>query len=202
MAHLNTVRFPEELDYGVSYGPDFVTTVVMTEGGQESRNRVAARGKCSGDCAASLQTPEQYAILLKFFRSVAGRFHTWRFKDWTDYQCAITEGVLIGLSSNTFQLAKLYFTAVGFEERRHIQAPIAAGLVLELSGTPLLLTTDYTLDDATGIVTTTAPHAAADLAWSGEFDNVCRFDSDSMKGRFDKFEAVSWNQIQIKEVPL
>ncbi len=202
MAHLNSTRFPDGLDYGVEYGPDFVTEIATTVSKHESRDMILPRALCSGDCSKTLNTPDDYRTLLKFFRSMGGKFHSWRFKDWSDFECALAEGVLIGLTARTFQLAKLYYTAVGFEEVRYIQAPIAAGMVLKDGATTLALTTDYDIDDALGIITTTADRDAATLTWSGEFDNACRFDTDSMRGSFDKFEAVSWPQIPIQEVRL
>lgn len=199
MAHLNTVRFPDGLAVGVVYGPEFVTEVVALSSGAEKRNRVRRNALCVGDCAHAPKNEADYDVLLKFFRGMNGRLNTFRFKDYSDYRCAATEGVVVGLTARTFQLSKLYFLATGFEEVRTIQAPIDGGFVLYNSGTPLTLTTDYTLNTATGIVTTVADRVAANLSWSGQFDNVVRFDTDRMATSIDNHKIFTWGGIPIKE---
>jgi uncharacterized protein (TIGR02217 family) len=82
-----------------------------------------------------------------------------------------------GITSTTFQLAKRY-TNGAVSKDRNIIKPIAAGFVLKDTGVTLTLTTDYTLNSTTGVVTTVIPRTAANLTWSGEFDVPMRFDTD------------------------
>lgn len=203
MAHLNTIRFPDGIALGVTYGPEFVTEIAAMVSGKEKRNSVRQRALCVGDCSHVPRLEEHYGELLKFFRGMNGRANTFRFKDYTDFEVALTEGVVeeIGDDGTSFQLCKKYFVATGFEEVRLIQAPIAAGLVLKDGATTLTYTTDYTVT-ATGIVATTAPRDAEDLTWSGEFDNVCRFDTDRMATAIDAARVFSWGGIPIREVRL
>lgn len=201
MSHLNTVRFPEDLAVGMVYGPEFVTEVVVTVARKEKRNQVSTRSLCVGDFSSAHRFASDFVEYLKFFRAVRGRLHTFRLKDPTDYACALAEGVVAEIDSTHFQLQKKYETG-GLEELRDIQQPIALSIVLENSGAALAVGVDYTLDDATGIITTAAPHVAANLTWSGEFDNAVRFDTDKMAPTIDAFEVFSWSGIPVREVVL
>lgn len=201
MAHLNSTRFPEQLAAGAVYGPEFVTEIAQVQSGREKRNQVRTKALCVGDVSHAPRLKDDYPQLLKFFRAVNGRFNTFRFKDHTDFECAITEGVVEGIDTTRFQLQKKYATG-SLYELRDIQQPIAAGFVLKNSGTPLTLTTDYTVDTATGIVTTMTPRTAGDLTWSGEFDNAVRFDTDRMATSADANEIFTWGGIPIREVRL
>lgn len=201
MAHLSDMRLPEGIEVGAVYGPEYVTEVAPMTSGKEKRNRTRD-ALCVGDLSFAPTLEADYPALLRFFRIANGRFNSFCFKDYSDFACALTEGVAVAISATTFQLYKKY--AVGSHtELRAIQAPLAAGFVLKHSGTTLTLTSQYTLDAATGIITTAASdYAAGDLTWSGEFDNVVRFDTDRMATNFTAAQVFTWGGIPIKEVPL
>lgn len=166
MAFMESPRFPDDLSTGVSFGPEFVTSVAITQGGAESRNRVRSRALCVGECAHAVRLPEQLRTLLGFFRSVGGRAVGFRFKDWSDFALIDAESLLLLVAGtvNQYQITKLYQAALGFEERRPIRKPVASTLVLRDGGTPLSLGTgagQYTLDATTGIVTLQATQTRA-----------------------------------------
>lgn len=200
MAHLNTVRLPVDLEVGAVYGPEFVTEVVAVQSGLEKRNRVRRNAICRGDISFAPKLAENYKDLITFFRAVNGRFNSWCFKDWSDYQVEITEGVVVGLTTKTFQLAKLYRLVTNVEEIRYIQQPIAAGLVLKYDGSTM--SSGYSVDTATGIVTTVDAKDAAKFTWSGEFDNAVRFDTDRMATSVTACAVMTWGGIPISEVVL
>jgi uncharacterized protein (TIGR02217 family) len=202
MAHLNTVNFPDGLAVGASYGPEFLTEVVQSQSGREKRNRIRRNALCVGDVAHAPRLADDFPELLKFFRAVNGRLNSFRFKDWTDYQCSLAEGAATQLTTTTVQLVKLYVTG-SLQEARDIQQPIADGFVLKISGVTKTITTDFTLDTATGIVTSLiGAITAADITWSGEFDNAVRFDTDRMATSVDGYNVFTWGGIPIKEVRL
>lgn len=205
MAHLNSVRFPDDLSVGLEYGPEFEIEVVSFGARGEQRNALSTRGMCSGECGHAVRVPEDFQVLLKHFRSVKGPLHSFRFKDWLDYECGSAEGVLSGIGpspARNFQLQKLYFTATGFAEVRDIQQPITATVQLYDGATLLTPTTDYTIDDRLGIVTTTADRDAEALRWLGEFDNAVRYATGRMAASMQAFEIAGWDTIPIKEVYL
>jgi uncharacterized protein (TIGR02217 family) len=200
MAHFSDLRLPEDLEVGAVYGPEYVTAIAPTQSGRETRNRVRD-ALCRGDLSFAPRLAENYDELLKFFRACNGKFNSFRFKDYGDFACAITEGVVRGIDTTHFQLQKKY-AALSHYDLRDIQQPIATGFVLKDGSTTLTLTTDYTLDSATGIVTTVATHTASALTWSGEFDNAVRFDVDKMATSFKAYQVHQWGEISIAEVIL
>lgn len=156
MAFQNTVRFPDSIARGVTFGPEFVTEIGVVPSGGESRNQLRIRALCVGECAHALKTQEQLDELLLFFRAMHGRAHSFRFKDWSDYIVTAAMSQLLLISPNVYQLCKLYYVATGFEELRYITKPLAAGLAIQLNGSALTLSTHYSVVDTTGIVTFTS----------------------------------------------
>jgi uncharacterized protein (TIGR02217 family) len=80
------VRFPDDIAYGATGGPEFATSVVATASGYEQRNInwSAARGRW--DVASGLKKQTQLDTLIAFFRARKGRAYGFRFKDWTDFK--------------------------------------------------------------------------------------------------------------------
>lgn len=180
MAFFETPRFPEAISYGATGGPSFATEVVTVESGREKRNARWAFPQHRWDVSHHVRVQSDLDALRAFFLAMNGRLHGFRFKDWSDYQCPITQGVVSGLTGTTFQLVKRY-TNGAVSKDRNIVKPIAAGFVLKDTGVTLTLTTDYTLNSTTGVVTTTITRTAANLTWSGEFDVPMRFDTDEFR---------------------
>lgn len=155
---MESPRFPDNISKGVSFGPEFVTTIVTNETGYESRNRVRSRALSKGDCSHSVKTLEQYRTLLTFFRSVGGRYSGFRFKDWSDYNISGSNGKLVRISGtfNQYQINRLYSSSAGFEEYRYITKPVGGTLSITNNGIPLVVgasADQYSVDYTTGKVT-------------------------------------------------
>ena len=186
MAFYESPRFPERIAYGANGGPGFSTAVAVTASGREARNGNWQYPRHAWDVSQGLNSQATFQTLRAFFLAVGGgRLHGWRFKDWADYTAAHTgdeAGVVLGLTGTTFQLVKRYASGAQALDRL-IRKPIASGFVLKDTGVTLTLTTDYTLNTVTGIVTTTTTRTAGNLTWSGEFDVPMRFDTDQLDAR-------------------
>jgi uncharacterized protein (TIGR02217 family) len=80
------VRFPDDIAYGATGGPEYLTSVVSMASGYEQRNAnwSAARGKWN--VASGLKHQAQLNTLIAFFRARKGKAYGFRFKDWTDYK--------------------------------------------------------------------------------------------------------------------
>ena len=206
MAFIESPRFPDRIAYGAAGGPEFKTEISVPISGREERNSAWAYPRHSWDVSHGINGQADYDALRAFFLIAKGRANSWRFKDWSDYQAAHTgdgKGVALGLTTTTFQLVKRY-TSGSTTQDRLIRKPIAAGFELKDTGVTLTLTTDYTLDATTGIVTTVVPRTAANLTWSGEFDVPMRFDTDKLDGRIVSRNAqkgllYEWSAIPIVE---
>src|SRR5919106_1773044 len=108
MSGFHEVRFPDNIAYGATGGPEFATTVVATSAGHEKRNVNWAEARGRWDVASGLKKQAQIDELIAFFRARRGKAYGFRFKDWTDYKAT---GQLLGTGDGfqtQFQLVKHY----------------------------------------------------------------------------------------------
>jgi uncharacterized protein (TIGR02217 family) len=108
MSGFHEVRFPDNIAYGATGGPEFATTVVATGAGHEKRNVNWSEARGRWDVASGLKKQAQIDELIAFFRARRGRAYGFRFKDWTDYKAT---GQLLGTGDDAqtqFQLVKHY----------------------------------------------------------------------------------------------
>ena len=158
MSFIETPRFPDDLSYGATGGPTYATDVVVTEGGQEYRNAIWSQARARYNVAHAARTPTQYATLLAYFRAMRGRAHGFRFKDWTDYACSSSAGVLgagVGTAVAAYQLGKKYATG-SLTETRTIRKPVSGTVIVYRNGSPATAGAgagQYALDTTTGTVT-------------------------------------------------
>lgn len=200
MAFLN-VRLPEEVEKGVSGGPTFLTTIATLASGYEKRNINWESARQHYDVGYGIQNKEDFSTVLAFFYVCQGRAHSFRFKDWGDYQIGDDEtdtpqeiGVGDGLNP-TFQIVKRYTVTTSptltiFD--REVTKPVASTIRVFVAFVEQTLTTDYTVDDATGIITFTGgsiPAASASVGVICEFDVAVRFDVDACDVTLETFQA-------------
>jgi len=158
MSFIETPRFPDNVAYGASGGPGYLTDVVVVNSGAESRNQNWTQARAVYEVSHAARLPAEYNVLRDFFRAVKGRTHGFRFKDHLDYQCTTSNGVLgagVGAGVPTYQLGKLY-AAGALSETRTISKPVSGtvavyrGAVLQTAGGGA---GQYGLSTTTGIVT-------------------------------------------------
>lgn len=204
MAFKESPTFPERIAFGAAGGPAFNTDVVTVSSGTERRNENWLESRQEYDVSQGVKTEGEFKAITAFFRAVKGRKIGFRFKDWTDHEAALTEGSVDGLSSTSFQLVKKYVSGSD-TTRREIRKPRAAGFVLKDAGVTMVSPGDYSLETTTGVVTTTVPRTAVNLAWSGEFDVPVRFDVDKLSASVVNRNQttgllLSWDAIPLVEV--
>lgn len=176
------VQLPVGIAYGSAGGPTWNTSVVTVDSGYEQRNQPWAEDLGQWDLGSYVQTQADAALLLAFFNRVQGKTHTWRFKDWKDYQMGPQQiGVGDGTQA-TFQLYKTYDPQPG-AYMKVIKKPVAGTVTVTVAGAPRTEGTDYTLDTTTGRMTFLEGHiptAGQQVGASCEFDKPCRFDLDHL----------------------
>lgn len=170
--------FPIDISFGAAGGPGYSTDVVTINSGAESRNQNWSSARCAFDVSRTITTAAKRKTIIAFFRVAKGKAHSFRFRDFTDYQVSSTEGILTALTANTYQLKKRYTADDGTEDRT-IYLPRNA--VLVQGAHTLTSGVDYSLALLTGIVTVLGSPLPAPTAWSGEFDIPCRFDVDMLR---------------------
>jgi uncharacterized protein (TIGR02217 family) len=198
MTGFHEVRFPDNIAYGATGGPEFATTVVVTGAGHEQRNVNWAEARGRWDVASGLKNQAQLDELLAFFRARKGRAYGFRFKVWTDYRAT---GQLLGSgngTNKTFQLAKRYPSGSVIEVRA-IAKPVAGTVRVYKDGVEQL--SGWSVDVTIGIVTfTTAPATGVAITADFELDVPVRFDTDHMAVTIESFHVHRWQQIPIVEL--
>lgn len=179
MAWIDT-PFPPCLAFGIECDPEWETTVIVTIGGQESRLLQWADARHSYDAAFAVRTLSDHALIREHFHLARGRTHSWPLLDPTDNAATVAEGVAeAGASANTYQLLKRYGSGAYAYDRK-ITRPFGVALyksaVLQVAGV------DYTIDEATGIVSIGSTTASA-LTWAGSFYVPCRYDTNKLPVR-------------------
>jgi uncharacterized protein (TIGR02217 family) len=203
------VRLPIDVERGAQGGPRFKTTILILGGGLEKRNIDWARVKGDWDIGYGIQSKEAYKTVIEFFYVRQGMAHSFRFKDWSDFE--ITSGNMFttdGVTA-TFQIFKRYSSG-GIDFDRELVKPVASGWVVTVNAIGQTVVydtapgaTEVAINSLTGIVTLGATHAATstqDVVLTGEFDVPVRFDTDKLDISIETFEAGAMPQITIVEV--
>ena len=120
MSGFHEARFPDNVAYGATGGPEFATTVVGTGSGHEKRNVNWSEARGRWDVASGCKKQAQIDNLIAFFRARRGKAYGFRFKDWTDYKAT---GQLLGTGDS----------ASGVEVRT-ITKPVAGTMKVYLDG--------------------------------------------------------------------
>lgn len=196
MAFLD-IRFPTSISYGAVGGPGYSTDVVTLNSGFENRNQNWSAARCSYDAAKGCKTDQDRIDLIAFFRIAKGKMHSFRWKDWSDFEVLAGEGVLTALGGGTFQLAKQYTNSAG-TETRPITLPLNA--VVKQGSATLVLNTHYTLNLTTGVLTIIGSPTPAPDSWTGQFDVPVRFDTDTLRLVAEEVEYFKSQNISIVEV--
>lgn len=184
-------QFPPGISYGSSGGPEFNTTINTTKAGFETRqvNWTAARRKYNA--TYGIRNQADFDAVLALFHAVNGRATGFRFKDWSDFKSSGVS-VAVGAADQTigtgtgalatFQLVKKY-TVLAQTFSRTIKKPVAGTVRISVDGVEKTITTQFTVDTTTGVVTFTAGNIPANglLVKAGfEFDVPVRFDVDAL----------------------
>lgn len=197
MAFVET-RFPTDISFGSSGGPQYSTDVVITQGGYEQRNANWSQSRARYNVAHGVKTQSQLDTLIAFFRARKGRADGFRFKDWTDFQ---VNGQNIGTGDGTttvFQLKRTY-TSGSVTETRTITKPVAGTVAVYKDS--VLQTSGITVNTTNGQITfSAAPANGVAITADFQFDVPVRFDTDKLSATLDTYGSHSWHDIPLVEV--
>jgi len=198
MTGFHEVRFPDNIAYGATGGPEFATTVVVSGAGHEQRNVNWAEARGRWDVGSGLKDQAQLDELIAFFRARKGRAYGFRFKDWTDYKAT---GQLLGTGDDArtqFQLVK-HYPSGSVIEIRPVTKPVAGTVRIYQDAIEQLA--GWSVDVTTGLITfTAAPMVGVQITADFEFDVPVRFDTDHMAVTIETFGLHRWQQIPIVEL--
>lgn len=209
MTNFHEVSFPLRIAYGSTGGPERRTEIVELADGFEERNSPWANSRRSYNAASGIKSPDDAADVIAFFEARKAQLYGFRFKDRADYKsCApsATTSMLdqtLGTGNGVttaFQLVKLYSDNAG-SWTRTIKKPIVGTLKVSVDGSLKALTTDYTVDLTTGIITFLVAPANTKLVKAGfEFEVPVRFDTDKLNMNLSNWEAMDLGNIPLLEV--
>ena len=192
------IRFPDDIAYGSTGGPEYSTTIVTTQAGHEYRNRNWQQARARYNVASGVKTAAQLEELIAFFRARQGQAEAFRYKDWCDFQAM---GALLGAgdgATTDYPLRKAYSSGTQTVWRL-ISKPVPETVsvyldsVLQLSG--------WQLDGLTGIVQFDTPPAAnVQVKADFEFDVPVRFATDWLNTELHDYRAYRARNIPLIEV--
>ena len=203
------IRFPANISFGSTGGPERLTEVVTLANGFEERNTPWEHSRRHYDAGFGLRSLDDVDSLLAFFEARRGRLHAFRWKDWSDYKsggsnATLTEiDQLIGVGdgvTTAFQLKKAYVSGAQ-SYVRPIVKPVAGTVIVAIATDPKVEGQEFSVDAATGIVTFITPPDVGVLITAGfEFDVPARFDTDAIKTSVASFRVGDIPSVPIVEV--
>ncbi|WP_419816918.1 phage distal tail protein, Rcc01695 family [Glacieibacterium sp.] len=193
MPAFHDVRFPLELGYGATGGPQFSTQVVTTGSGYEQRNSGWADARLHYDAGVGVRSEADLATLIAFFRARRGQAHGFRFNDPLDH-AGVAEALGSGDGVRTrFELVRTYGLGEDAQLRR-ITRPLPGSVRVLVDGVPA---TGWSLGVLGAVDFITAPVSGATVTASFDFDVPVRFAED----RIDVGLA-AWRAGDLPSVPL
>lgn len=161
--------FPNDISYNSVVSIRFATDVTVVDSGDDQRVSRWDQPLQEYDITYAVRTMEQLQALIGFFRAMRGRLYAFCYQDWLDYSSSTAVKYearsapppnpldqLIGYGDGTtltFQLTKTYATQ-SQSLIRPITRPQPGTVLMAINGVP---TMNFTVDNATGLVTFTSP---------------------------------------------
>ena len=216
MAFHNDAIFPTDISYGSRGGAGFSTQITTLDSGQEIRSQRWSQARHRYDASYGVRTLTDLKTVLEFYHARGGSANGFRWLDHMDYSTDSTRrgtpawndqnlGTLAG-SARTIQMRTSY-TSGGVTSYRTIEKPIASSVKVGWGGAEKTLSTHYTFDEDTGVITlTSAGHtdlSGGSVYFGCQFHVPARFGEgadDLLDISVDAFETGSISSIPIVEV--
>jgi uncharacterized protein (TIGR02217 family) len=200
------IRFPTNIAFGSSGGPERRTEVVTLGSGGERRNARWAQSRRRYDAGYGVRSLADLHQVIAFFEERRGKLFGFRWRDRADdgsappgtEPAAIDQRLGIGDGEATvFALRKTY-GALHAPYERAITKPVDGSVIVAIDGVPV---EDFVVDPATGLVTLGAAPAEDAVVTAGfRFDVPVRFDTDQLMINLAAFEAGEIPSIPIVEI--
>lgn len=180
---LESPRFPGCPSFGFLFRPRYLTEKIGNAGGGELRYDMWQYPLHDCQVTVGPRMDDEIDQVLEFFHAVKGEYVGFRFKNYGEFKTcrpsqdpAATDQPMLATDSSDeeYQLIKRYTAGVRTQDR-FILKPIAATVVIADGGSPVD-SSDYTLDETTGLVSFSVP--VTDPTWGGQFDVPMRFQGD------------------------
>ena len=168
MAFINE-RFPDAISYDAIERLRHNAEAVRVRSGAIQVNNNWEFPLREFDCSHIARVKPYIDQIAAFNYAVAqGRANTFRFKAWADYKVSASEGVVVALVGDDYQMYKRYTFGSSTKDRK-ILFPVPGTVSVSGGGV-------YTINYVTGVITRTS--GAAPSGFSCEFDVKCRMATD------------------------
>lgn len=202
------IRFPTNIAFGSSGGPERRTEVVTLGSGGERRNARWAESRRRYDAGYGVRSLADLHQVIAFFEERRGKLFGFRWRDRTDdasappgtEPAATDQNLGTGDGATTmFQLKKTYGVLHAPYER-HIAKPVDGTVMLAVDGA-VFEAEAFVVDPSTGLVTLAEAPAEGAMVTAGfRFDVPVRFDTDQLVINLAAFEAGEIPSIPIVEI--
>lgn len=207
------VRLPEFVQYGSQFGSGFNTFAQETASGHEFRIARQAQPRHRLSLKKQMQSAAEAAELKQFAIGRRGMLHSFRAKDWSDYNSSETgSGTVTELdqvlgsyagASAAFPLIKTYDVTGDDPFARRIALPVTGTVRVAIGGSELTLGVDFTLTNPGGVVTINAGLSSGVVTSGFQFDVQARFarSIDQLAAlRADDFDNWTMSDLDLIEV--
>jgi uncharacterized protein (TIGR02217 family) len=210
-ASFHDVRFPTDVAFGATGGPERRNEIVQMTSGRERRNTRFSQSRRHYDAGTGLRSLDDLHDVLAFFEARRGSLHGFRFRDPLDWKsCRPNEtptalDQAIGIGDGTtrrFALVKTYGEGDDAYARL-IAKPVAGTLIVAVDGVAQASPDDFAFDDVTGEIVFTVgatPGEDALVTAGYEFDVPVRFDTERIAVSISSFRAGQIPSIPLVEV--
>jgi uncharacterized protein (TIGR02217 family) len=203
------IRFPTSLSFGSVGGPERRTEIVTLSNGFEERNTPWAHSRRRYDAGLGLRSLDDVETVIAFFEARSGQLHAFRWKDWTDFKSCVPSATpgpddqQIGTGDGierVFQLQKTYRSGQHVYVRP-VRKPVPGTVAVAIEGDTKVAGQEFTVDEATGVVTFTLPPEAGTRITAGfEFDVPVRFDTEQILTSVASFQAGDAPNVPVVEI--
>ena len=209
MTDFHDARFPIDVAFGTSGGPQHSTQIVALGSGYEQRNQRWQSSRRRYDAGYGVKSLDGLHRVIAFFEARRGPLHAFRFRDPADHKSCLPSmapaasdqqiGVGDGVQTE-FQLIKTYGDE-GQAYCRQITHPVDRTDKVAIDGEDQTAGVDYVLDLGSGRITFDAPPPEGTPVTAGfEFDVPVRFDTDQLVVNLAAFSAGELPSIPLVEV--
>lgn len=211
MMSFHEVRFPTDVSFGATGGPERRNEIVALTSGREHRNLRFAQSRRHFDAGTGVRSLADLYEIIGFFEARRGSFHGFRFRDPFDMKSCRPDLVVqpsdqrIGTGDGAtehFQLVKRYGEGEDVYERA-IRKPVAGTVRVAVAGIEKTSPADFGIDPESGVVTFAAgaiPGLGQAVTAGYEFDVPARFDAERIAISISAFKAGQIPSIPIVEI--
>ncbi len=211
LSEFSDERFPTDIAFGASGGPQRRTEIITLASGKEKRNQRWAASRRNYDAGFGIKDLDALHRVVEFFEARRGALIAFRFRDPLDWKsCAplsipSDQDQLIGTGdgeTSMFPLIKSYGDGADSYARR-ISKPVPGSIAIAVDGTAQTESVDFNVDSTTGMVTfnsASIPAAATSVTAGFEFDVPVRFAFDELSISLEAFSAGDVPSINLIEV--